>query len=349
MPDFYFHCKLQYNDLTVVDASKTDSTLNQFEDLVTGLITVTGYQPSYRKYTIAAGQGTTLSAGLIANDTNWPVTSTATYTVGKKVSVLLDNGVRHWATCTAVNAGPDIDVNIGVPSAAASGNDVVGIDQLSGTVLGSIDEDFKIPKTNDIFNKSDELWQTSFTHNNFEFPLTGEPFDPNIRYLGLQIDYRADNYSYSEVITGITQSNPAVITVSSIGDIRQQDVIDISGIVGMTELNGNVYSVGPVTGNTFELYNVTGVFSIDSTLFTAYVSGGLVDKGDQLTNQPVITSEGTPYLMADSADFLSFENALFTRRAQIIGPMGGQIALLTAVKEALNTSTAMDAIADNRT
>lgn len=70
------------------------------------------------------------------------------------------------------------------------------------------------------------------------------------------------------VITGVTQANPAVVTTAAAHTFANGETVTPTGIVGMTELNGNSYVIGNVTATTFEL---TG---IDSTGFTAYVSGG---------------------------------------------------------------------------
>jgi hypothetical protein len=70
------------------------------------------------------------------------------------------------------------------------------------------------------------------------------------------------------VITNITQSNPAVVTTSTDHTFVNGESVAISGVVGMTELNGNTYTVANVTATTFEL------FGTDSTAYTAYVSDG---------------------------------------------------------------------------
>ncbi len=76
-------------------------------------------------------------------------------------------------------------------------------------------------------------------------------------------------------MTAATQANPCVITIGTHQyEIGQQ--VDISGVVGMTELNGNTYLVNAVTGTTtISLKTVAGV-PVDSTGYTAYVSGGTV-------------------------------------------------------------------------
>jgi hypothetical protein len=74
-------------------------------------------------------------------------------------------------------------------------------------------------------------------------------------------------YSTSGSITGATNDNPCVITSSNHG-LANGDKIYITGVGGMTQLNGNVYTVANVTTNTFELSG------IDSSAYGAYTSGG---------------------------------------------------------------------------
>lgn len=78
-------------------------------------------------------------------------------------------------------------------------------------------------------------------------------------------------------ITGITQANPAVVTVASIGSLQNGDQIVIQGVDGMTEVNfdgSNIYTVAGIAGATFQLQG------IDSTAFGAYTSGGTVEYGE---------------------------------------------------------------------
>jgi len=71
------------------------------------------------------------------------------------------------------------------------------------------------------------------------------------------------------VITAATQANPCVITAAGHG-LNDGDEIKITGVVGMTELNNRRYRVTFLGASTFELRDV------DSTGFTAYVSGGSI-------------------------------------------------------------------------
>ena len=76
-------------------------------------------------------------------------------------------------------------------------------------------------------------------------------------------------------ISNITNANPAVVTVASGGDIPTDgDLIKITDVGGMTEVNDNVYYVKNVSGSTFELWTVSGTAKIDSTGWGTYTSGG---------------------------------------------------------------------------
>lgn len=54
-------------------------------------------------------------------------------------------------------------------------------------------------------------------------------------------------------ITDATNANPIVITSPAHG-LQDDDIVDISDVVGMTEINGGRYKVANRTTNTFELY-----------------------------------------------------------------------------------------------
>lgn len=78
-------------------------------------------------------------------------------------------------------------------------------------------------------------------------------------------------------ITGVTAANPVVVTAPS-HSLSNGDVVIISGVKGMTELNGNSYTVRNQSANTtFELEDMDGN-AVDGSAFTAYVSSGQVRK-----------------------------------------------------------------------
>ena len=86
----------------------------------------------------------------------------------------------------------------------------------------------------------------------------------------------------NKTITGITAANPAVVTSSSHG-YSNGDFVIITGVVGMTQVNGKTFKVADKTTNTFELQDVDGT-DINSSSYTAYSSGGIANKIYQITS-----------------------------------------------------------------
>jgi len=72
--------------------------------------------------------------------------------------------------------------------------------------------------------------------------------------------------SPAATITGATQANPCVLTANN--SFTMGDTVFISGVVGMTQLNGNAYTITAVSGSSITI-------GVDSTSFTGYSSGGL--------------------------------------------------------------------------
>lgn len=101
-------------------------------------------------------------------------------------------------------------------------------------------------------------------------------------------------------VTGVTQANPAVVTVTGHG-LSDGDEVFINDVAGMTELNGKSYVVDVLTANTFALYKGTdGTTAIDSTGYTAYSSGGSVEKIYEIVS---------PYLQIHNQYVLRTQNA----------------------------------------
>ena len=85
-------------------------------------------------------------------------------------------------------------------------------------------------------------------------------------------------------ITGVTQANPAVVTTSTAHGLSNGDLITITDVVGMTELNGLQFYVdtdgsgsggGTYTTSEFALYTDEALTTtVDSSAYTAYTSGG---------------------------------------------------------------------------
>lgn len=70
-----------------------------------------------------------------------------------------------------------------------------------------------------------------------------------------------------KVISGVTQANPGKVTATGHG-FDTDDVIIITGVVGMTELNGNTYTITVVDSDNFTI-------GVDTSGYAAYVSDGV--------------------------------------------------------------------------
>jgi hypothetical protein len=93
------------------------------------------------------------------------------------------------------------------------------------------------------------------------------------KFAGSQIQVlTAFEGSSSDLITAISQANPAVVT--EVGHGRADgDVVMLDNVVGMTEVNGGTYVIEVLTVDTYSLLET------NSTGYGAYVSGGEVSSG----------------------------------------------------------------------
>lgn len=97
------------------------------------------------------------------------------------------------------------------------------------------------------------------------------------------------------VITGATQASPCVLTVANSYTTGDVDWIYVSGVAGMTQLNGKYYIVHARDATHVTLFDLFGN-PVDSTGYSAYTSGG--------TTQRVYTI-ASPYA-ADDLGLLKF-------------------------------------------
>jgi len=105
----------------------------------------------------------------------------------------------------------------------------------------------------------------------------------------------------NKTISAITAANPAVVTSSSHG-YSNGDFVNISGVVGMTEVNNKTFKVADKTTNTFELQDVDGN-DINSSGYTAYSSGGVANRIYQITTE-YTTAQLFDLKFAQSADVM---------------------------------------------
>jgi hypothetical protein len=99
------------------------------------------------------------------------------------------------------------------------------------------------------------------------------------------------------VISGVTQANPGVVTTATGHGLSNGDSVYITGVGGMTELNGNTYAVTSVTSNTFALQiQATAPSNLDTTGYGAYGSGGSLQEACNY------------YLDTSNINYVTFEN-----------------------------------------
>ena len=82
----------------------------------------------------------------------------------------------------------------------------------------------------------------------------------------------------SATISAVTKANPGVVTTTA-HTFKEGQQVTISSVSGMTQLNGNIYTVRNPAADTFELYDLDGLTKIDTTGYTTYTSGGTATHG----------------------------------------------------------------------
>lgn len=97
-------------------------------------------------------------------------------------------------------------------------------------------------------------------------------------------------------ITGVTQANPAVVTVANTYNVG--DWVYITGVVGMTELNGRYFKISARAAGSITLADVNGV-AVNSTGYGAWTSGGTVAR---------VYTIPSPYAAADLAKIKYAQN-----------------------------------------
>ena len=103
-----------------------------------------------------------------------------------------------------------------------------------------------------------------------------------------------------KTINAVTKADPAVVTTTAVHGMLAGDGVFVSGVVGMTELNGRAFRVGTVpTTSSFQLLDYDGN-NIDSSAYTTYSSAG---------NSQEIFTLATPYTAAQVFDLKFVQSA----------------------------------------
>ena len=157
-----------------------------------------------------------------------------------------------------------------------------GTTQLTGgTTMGNTVGDTTIALTR-IFEEN----EITRLNNNSSTPIANRPTSYKTGELPMIISWYGKKHTVfnyrgvkevdvTESLTGATQANPVVITLSSDINLQNGERISFTGVGGMTELNSGVYYVNNVSGATAELYDDSGLSTTtDGTAFGAYTTGG---------------------------------------------------------------------------
>ena len=151
-------------------------------------------------------------------------------------------------------------------------------------------------------------------NNNLRTPITNRPigwnvdslatFAPIITWQGKKhYVYNARGVKATAVntnITSTTQANPVVVTYDTDINLENGQLVSFSGVVGMTELNGNSYYIGNVTSTTVELYTDSGLSTgVDGTVFALPATAGTLSTVRDLI---VPTAEDNDYQLVDLFD-----------------------------------------------
>ena len=113
-----------------------------------------------------------------------------------------------------------------------------------------------------------------------------------IRRAGFNYYQAPTSGSVSKNISAITAASPGVVTTSTTHGFVNDQVVYLSSIAGMTELNGNFYKVVVKTTTTFSLKTLGGT-DVSTSGFTAYTSGGTVETAWATGTQKPDHLEGT--------------------------------------------------------
>lgn len=121
----------------------------------------------------------------------------------------------------------------------------------------------------------------------------------------------------AQVISGITQANPAVVTYVGADPINGDEVL-IEDVVGMTEVNDQYFYIANVnTGaNTFELAGV------DSSAYTAYSSGGTFKRNGATLDNVGTGSSAAPHVVSWTAVSDAIEYYIYKEVNGVFGYIG---------------------------
>lgn len=130
-------------------------------------------------------------------------------------------------------------------------------------------------------------------------------------------------------ITAITQANPAKITIAAHG-YSTGDEVFLTGIGGMTTLNGRFVKVTVVDANNFTITDLGNV-AINSTAYTAYTSGGTAARVYEVA-MPYADADLFDIHWTQSADVLTLVHPNYApRELRRLGATNWQLSTISFV------------------
>jgi len=107
-------------------------------------------------------------------------------------------------------------------------------------------------------------WEDVTTYTTNATVSYNDALDNQIAWYRIGVD--TSDFS-TATITNVTQANPGQVTTSAAHGFTTGEIVGITGVVGMTELNGNSYTVTVVDSTNFTI-------GVDTSGYTAYTSDG---------------------------------------------------------------------------
>ena len=126
-------------------------------------------------------------------------------------------------------------------------------------------------------------------------------------------------YEAGIAITGATAANPVVITVAN--SYSNGDEVYISGVVGMTQLNGRRFTVSAASGTSITLTNTNG------TAYTAWSSGGTVYRTHDVITSAAAPTVAAPHVITWTAVANAVRYAIYREQFGFWGFIGYATAL----------------------
>jgi len=166
----FLQCKIQHGIAAVIHNFPATESLKSGLTFETGDVSVPGSPPDNPWAVVpGSGVGSDLTTAVSATGAVWVMTSTTGMSASDIVGLELDSGDWFYTRITTVDSGTQLTVDRGSPGAAAIGNRVAVVSQLSGSTDFTIVEDFKTPKSSQILNKTDRLLERGVDHGGTKF------------------------------------------------------------------------------------------------------------------------------------------------------------------------------------